>query len=208
MVMLKIICTAILFSCSVVAFAHDGKKHNQHKDSLHHAADSTMMHRDGTTAHFEPQPALTSFPTLHPLVVHIPIMMLIIAALVQLFSLFVFKRELTWTAWLMLLVGFVGAYASSTWFHAHTGALPPATQHLLEEHEQYADLTVWVSGAAVVLQSVNLFFLKRRMWANLLVTLLLVASAVFVALAGHHGAELVHKHGVGAKGYLLEQHHH
>ena len=167
-----------------------------------------MMHKDSSATHYEQQPALASFPTLHPLVVHVPIMMLIIAALVQLFSLFVFKRELTWTAWIMLIVGFIGSYASSTWFHAHAGALPPDTQHLLEEHERYADFTIWLSGAALVFQSFNLFFLKRKLWANLLTALLIVASAVFVALAGHHGAELVHKHGVGAKGYLLEQHHH
>ena len=46
------------------------------------------------------------------------------------------------------------------------------------------------------------------MWVSLVTAGLITASGVFVALAGHHGAELVHKHGVGAKGYMLEQHHH
>ena len=200
-----IICSFILL-IGLTASAHDGKKH---KDSTHQkAADSSVMQTDSTVAHFEQQPSLQFFPTLHPLVVHIPIMLLILAAIVQWMSFIIFKRELTWTAWMMMLIGFIGAYASSTWFHPHTAALPPDVQHLLEEHEDYASYTQWFAGAALLLQSVNLFWLKRITGLNIIVAVLITASAVCVALAGHHGAELVHKHGVGAKGYMLEQHHH
>ena len=195
----------LLLFITTSALAHDSSKHKKKADTTAHAhvqADSASAIISANT------PPLNEFPTLHPLVVHIPIMLLMLAAVVQLVSLFLFKRELSWTAWAMLLIGFVGAYASSNWFHAHASNLPPATQALLEEHELYADYTIWLSGAALVVHSINLFFLKRKLWLSIIAAGLITASAVVVAIAGHHGAELVHKHGVGAKGIMLEQHHH
>lgn len=199
-----------LAAFSVAAWAHDSTQHKKRppapvatSDSAHHHVDA-----DSTAAVMETMAPLKEFPTLHPLVVHIPIVFLLMAAVMQGVSLLFFKRELSWTAWVILLVGFAGAYASSTWFHAHTTGLSPEAQQILEEHEAYANYTIWLSGSALVLQSVNLFFLRRKAWLNAAVAALTVAAAVVVALAGHHGAELVHKQGIGAKGYKLEQHHH
>ena len=199
-----------LLVASVIAFGHDSAKHKKKADtsrtvagdSAHHAhSDSAMVVMSNTAP-------LKEFPTLHPLIVHIPIVFLLMSAVMQVVSLFLFKKELAWTAWSILLIGFLGAYASSTWFHAHTTELSPETQHILEEHEAYAAYTQWMAGVALLIQSINLFFLKRKMWLNSIVAILVIAAAVFVALAGHHGAELVHKHGIDAKGYRLEQHHH
>ncbi|OJV17292.1 MAG: hypothetical protein BGO21_25710 [Dyadobacter sp. 50-39] len=210
--------TCMLLLTGATLFAHNGKKHGKAKiDSVqvvspasqhqHGGHDSTAMQAamspDGDHEH-----GLGEFPTLHPLVVHFPIVLLIIAALLQWVGLFVYKKEITIVAWVLLLLGFVGAYASSTWFHAHTSELAPAIQAVLEEHEKYASYTQWLSGIALLVQSVNLFFLKRNVWVNASVAIVMSAAAFFVAYTGHHGAELVHKHGVGAKGYLLEQHHH
>jgi uncharacterized membrane protein len=206
---LKLSFLFILLNVVFVSDAHDTAKHSKKAatevitamDSVHHAHDSTIVNMQT----MEP---LQYFPTLHPLVVHIPIIFLMMAAVMTVVSLFLFKRELTWTSYVILIIGFVGAYASSTWFHAHTTALPPVTQQLLIQHENFADYTLWSSGIALLLQSVNLFFLKRKFIINIFVALLLITSAVFVAITGHHGAELVHKHGVGAKGHMLEQDHH
>ena len=198
----------LLLLAGTVSLAHDSAKHKRKVDTAHHAAMDSVQHaHDNTIVKMQTMKPLREFPTLHPLVVHIPIIFLMIAAAMSTVSLFLFKRELTWTAYVVLLIGFVGAYASSNWFHAHTISLPPVTQQLLEEHENYADYTIWASGIAMLLQSVNLFLLKRKFMVNVIVTVLLITSAVFVAIAGHHGAELVHKHGVGAKGNMLEKHH-
>ncbi|KAA6439665.1 hypothetical protein FEM33_11185 [Dyadobacter flavalbus] len=210
--------TCMLLLTGSSLFAHNGKKHGKAKmDSAqavapasqhqHGGHDSTAMQAamspDGNHQH-----GLSEFPTLHPLVVHFPIVLLIIAALLQWVGLLVYKKEITIVAWALLLLGFIGAYASSTWFHAHTSQLAPAIQAVLEEHEKYASYTQWLSGIALLVQSVNLFFLKRNVWVNASMAIVMSAAAFFVAYTGHHGAELVHKHGVGAKGYLLEQHHH
>jgi hypothetical protein len=199
----------LLLLAGTVSLAHDTAKHKKKVDKAHHAAMDSVEHaHDSTIVKMQTMEPLREFPTLHPLVVHIPIIFLMMSAAMSIVSLFLFKRELTWTAYVVLLIGFVGAYASSNWFHAHTTSLPPVTQQLLEEHESYADYTIWASGIALLVQSVNLFFLKQKFLVNVIVTVLLITSAVFVAIAGHHGAELVHKHGVGAKGHMLEQHHH
>ena len=199
----------LLLLMGTASLAHDTAKHKKKVDTAHHTGMDSVQHaHDSTIVDIQSMQPLQEFPTLHPLVVHIPIIFLMMAAIMSLVSLFLFKRELTWTAYVVLVIGFVGAYASSNWFHAHTTSLPPITQQLLEEHEKYADYTIWASGIALLLQSVNLFLLKRKFLVNLIVTVLLIASSVFVAIAGHHGAELVHKHGVGAKGHMLEQHHH
>ncbi|MGX5856050.1 DUF2231 domain-containing protein [Dyadobacter jiangsuensis] len=209
--------TMLLIMITTMLFAHNGRKHNKQTttDSIqteasHHAhehsvKDSLQMHANMDSAH---EHGLAEFPTLHPLVVHFPIVLLILAALLQWVGLIVYKKEITSVAWALLLLGFVGAYASSTWFHAHTGELSPTIQKILEEHEKYASYTQWMAGLALMIQSVNLFFLKRNVWVNLSMALVMTAAAVVVAYTGHHGAELVHKHGIGAKGYLLEQHHH
>lgn len=203
-----LLCILLLW-VSTASLAHDTAKHKKQVDTAHHAVMDDVQHaHDSTIVNMQSMAPLLEFPTLHPLVVHIPIIFLMIAAAMSIVSLFLFKRELTWTTYVVLLIGFVGAYASSYWYHAHTTSLPPVTQQLLEEHEKYADYTIWTSGIAFLLQSVNLFFLKRKFMVNVIVTVLLIVSAVFVAIAGHHGAELVHKHGVGAKGHMLEQHHH
>lgn len=210
--------TCMLLLTGSLLFAHNGKKHGKAKIDSSQAVAPASQHQHGghdSTAmqvamspDGDHQHGLSEFPTLHPLVVHFPIVLLIIAALLQWVGLLVYKKEITIVAWALLLLGFIGAYASSTWFHAHTSQLAPAIQAVLEEHEKYASYTQWLSGIALLVQSVNLFFLKRNVWITASMAILMTAAAFFVAYTGHHGAELVHKHGVGAKGYLLEQHHH
>ncbi|MDQ6480573.1 DUF2231 domain-containing protein [Dyadobacter sp. LHD-138] len=209
-------CMLLLIGASL--FAHNGKDHGKHKPDFIQAVSSPSRHKHGIHDSTAMQAAMSTdgahqhglneFPTLHPLVVHFPIVLLIMAALLQWVGLFVYKKEITIIAWVVLLFGFIGAYASSTWFHPHTSELAAAVQAVLEEHEKYASYTQWLSGIALLIQSVNLFFLKRNVWVNISVAIAMSAAAFFVAYTGHHGAELVHKYGVGAKGYLLEQHHH
>lgn len=140
---------------------------------------------------------LDAFNTLHPLVVHFPIVLLLIAAVSQLFSLFVFKKELSWVTLFLLIGGFAGAYAASNFVHPHTATLSPFTQQVLEEHEEYAYLTVWIAGIALLLKGLSHFLLKRNIIGEVVVTLLLFGSAFTVANAGHYGAQLTHVETVG-----------
>ena len=147
------------------------------------------------------------FPTLHPLIVHFPIMLIIMAAVFQIVSLSVFRREMGWTVVVLALLGSLGAYLSSNVFHPHTTGLTENAQRLLVEHELYAAYSLWLAAAGFVIKVVSQFFLDRRWWSETLATIVLLGAAVAVALAGHHGAELVHKEGVGPRGSFLEMDH-
>ncbi len=156
----------------------------------------------------EPAAPITEFPTLHPLVVHFPIMLIILAAAFQIVSLFVFRREMGWSVVFLALLGTIGAYLSSNVFHPHTTGLTENAQRLLVEHELFAAYTFWLGAAGLVLKIVSQFILARRWWSETAVTIVLLGAAVAVAIAGHHGAELVHKEGVGPRGNFLETHDH
>lgn len=151
---------------------------------------------------------LAEFPTLHPLVVHFPIVLLIIAAVFQILSLFIFRREFSWAVVFLVFFGVIGAYFASSVFHPHTTELSENAQRLLVEHERYAELTFWLAVGGLLAKLVSNFVFKRPWWGETVVTLALIGSSIAVALAGHHGAELVHKEGVGPKGMFLEMHDH
>ncbi|WP_114780607.1 DUF2231 domain-containing protein [Botryobacter ruber] len=148
-----------------------------------------------------------SFPTLHPLVVHFPLVLLLLAAVAQLASFFVFGRELSWVTMVLLAGGFVGAVVAIYFVHPHTQQLPYRTQQVLEIHEKFASYTLWISGIAVVGKAVSHFFFNRKRVAEVVIALFVVAAATFVSLAGHYGSQLAYIEGVGAQGRYLEQHH-
>lgn len=155
-----------------------------------------------------PRASHSEFPTLHPLIVHFPIMLIILAAVLQLISLGVFRNEIGWLILALTFVGAITAWLSSNTFHPHTVGLNESAQQLLLEHEQYASLTFWFAVAGLAVKALSNFVLKRAWWSESVATLLLAGAAVAVAMAGHHGAELVHKEGVGPRGDFLEAHDH
>ncbi|HHG84722.1 MAG TPA: hypothetical protein ENJ82_08225, partial [Bacteroidetes bacterium] len=121
--------TSILLSVffvmtSFFAFGHGGNGHKKKKteESVTHShemgANTTHGHETKLLkADFD------DFPTLHPLVVHFPIVLLLLAALAQLGSLLIFKHELSWVTMLLLLFGFTGAWLAGSIVHPHTSGL-------------------------------------------------------------------------------------
>lgn len=190
-----------------MAFAHEVHNTNA-ANSTEGKAPQSETRSSGEPVSASPAEPITEFPTLHPLVVHFPIMLIILAAAFQIVSLFVFRREMGWSVVFLALLGAIGAYLSSNVFHPHTTGLTENAQRLLVEHELFAAYTFWLAAAGLVLKIVSQFLLDRRWWSEAVVTVVLVGAAVAVAIAGHHGAELVHKEGVGPRGNFLEMHDH
>ncbi len=152
------------------------------------------------------QPVLDALPTWHPLVVHLPVMLIPLALGFGVIALF--RKEMTWkvVTGLCLLGGVVGAALSSYTFHPHTASLPAEVAAILEEHESYADWTLWLGVAALLSSAVWYFLPDWRRVAGIATLVLLLGATAAVTLAGHHGAMLTYQGGVGARGAFLEVH--
>lgn len=152
---------------------------------------------------------LSDFPKIHPMIVHIPIMCLMMALLMQLASFLVYREALSWVTVVLVVVGFAGAYLSGGIFHGgdpNLALLDPVTRATFERHEQFADYTVWISGIAAVLKLLSHFVFKRKAWTEVLVLLALAACSYTVSVTGDMGARLVHIDGIGVQGRGLPLH--
>ncbi|SDM55186.1 Uncharacterized membrane protein [Catalinimonas alkaloidigena] len=191
------------------AKAHEGEQH----DTAHVASTTGLAPTaDPEAAHLQPAPTantpttaeLSDFPTLHPLVVHFPIVLLLIAALTQLAQFVVFRRELSWVTLVLLALGFATAYISASFTHPHTHGLSEHARAVLQEHDQYASFTLWLSGIAVLLKAGTFWLPRYKVWGEAVVALVLIGAAYSVSMAGHHGSQLAYLEGVGPQGRFLE----
>ena len=153
-----------------------------------------------------PTAAFEAFPTLHPLVVHFPIVLLLTAAFLYPGGLLLRNSQLKYAGILLAAAGLAGAILATYWVHPHTTGLTPAAQATLEQHDRFAYLTIYTAAAAVFTQLAGHF--SRRRLIEFVGAIVMLAASVFVSVAGHYGAELTHVHGVGPRGEFLEEHAH
>lgn len=199
---------------TIVALAHDdhNKKSPSPTPQIANAASGALAVSSETTsehdhANMPDQMHMAEyFPNYHPLVVHFPIVLLIVAALFQVLAFFVYKNEFSFASLLLLFLGTITVWLASNTFHAHAANLPEPLKTLFDEHELMADYTWWLALAALIVKAGSHFYLKRKWWSESLVLALLVGASITVSIAGHHGAQLVHMGGVGPKGQFLESH--
>lgn len=205
----------MMIAYAQASFAHDPKEHDQDKQhetaqgSTAQASDTMEMEALHDQEQKEEHSAIVQasygdFPTLHPLIVHFPIVLLLLAFATQLGALFFWKKELSLITALLLLGGLLSAYLASTVFHPHTGELSEAAQQVLDLHDRYADYTLWASGLGFLTKIASHFLLKRTLWMEIIVAAILAVATWSVSSAGHYGATLVHLHGVGPQGNHLE----
>ncbi len=211
----------ILTLFSFNAYAHGKEEHK--KDKKEQTASDSLDHHQATTADLGQNPMsenhqsgtvfpgsqlvhpkISDFPSLHPLIVHFPIVLLILAFLLQVAALFWWKKELSLISGILLLLGFITAYLASGSLHPHTEGLNDTASSILSLHDQYAEYTLWLSGIALLLKILSHFLLQQKIWMEVLVAALLAATAYSVSQAGHYGAALVHLQGVGPQGKQLE----
>lgn len=217
---ISLIALAILFIFSNNLFAHGEEDHDKkNQDSTTVVQNSTVaIESTDSHEHYEMDKrlmiqeseivdaAMSDFSNLHPLVVHFPIVLLLLAFLAQVISFFLWKKQLNWATFLLLIGGFLGAYIASTYVHPHTTGLSEAAKLVLEKHDLFADYTIWLSGLGLLLKGISLFILKDKVWFEIVIALLLAGAAYSVSQAGHYGATLAHIHGVGIQGKFIESH--
>jgi uncharacterized membrane protein len=204
----------LMFATVTLSHAHGGKKHK--KDSLPQdssnvkvdSAEHDHQHSNETDDKNEPVNAdLDDFPSLHPLIVHFAIVLIVIATFLQIINVWLMKREFAWVITGCIVIGFNTALVASTKLHPHTAGLSEHAKLVLQQHDLYADWTLYLAGLAGTLQIINLFVFKQKRWAVAVVSIAMIAATYCVIHAGHYGAQLVHIEGVGPQGKFLEQHH-
>lgn len=149
------------------------------------------------------EPGISYFPNYHPLVVHFPLVLLIVAAAMQVGLMFFQGKLYNYTIVALTVVGFVAGMLATTVFHAHPAHdVNAKAMEIFKEHKEFAYITIWLSGIAAVFKLLGLFV--KRKWVEIIALLFLLGSAVTVSIAGHHGAELVFKQGIGPEDKKLE----
>lgn len=156
-------------------------------------------------------PSWPGWDAFHPLVVHFPIALLMVAPLFVLLAILSPKRAgpLSFSALVLLVLGTVAAFVAVETGEAtaemalRTAAITP----VLNRHAQLGELTRNVFTALSTLYAFVLvvpFVSKKaarpafRTVANVVMLLLLAAGSLLVANTGHFGGRLVHELGVRA----------
>lgn len=203
----------LMLSAFVQVNAHEGHKKKKQDstatqsehikgDTVHHYDDAMASNQSKITAD------LDDFPTLHPLIVHFAIVLIILAAAIQLLNLILIKKEIAWIIAVILLIGVLAAWMAGRNFHPHTHGINDHAKMVLEQHDMWAAWTINTGIIALILQVVNLFVFKTKRWAMVIIMLILAVSGYSVSRAGHYGAQLVHIEGIGPQGKYLEMEHH
>ena len=130
----------------------------------------------------------TFFGRLHPLIVHFPIALLIIASFLELLSLKKKNLEMRSAINVLLMVGAVSAIAAAIF------------GLFLKEQNDYSGNALFIhqwSGIATAVLSAATLWLHRKVTAQNLIQIntyrtLLIVTVVSVSVAGHYGASLTH----------------
>lgn len=137
----------------------------------------------------------------HPLSVHLPIGLLIMATIFKLISLI--AKRLVWEEGgsILLYIGTVGA-----WVSVYTGTLADATvtrslcdPTVLEAHENAAYTMAWIFTIAAIADIINWLklFPIKKLFLKISIALLLLTGSSFLLYVGHLGASLVYQQGAG-----------
>lgn len=150
--------------------------------------------------------SLVGLPNLHPLVVHFPVVLLLLAPFFALIALASGNAWMKWTTAGLSLAGLLGAYLAAHTFHPMAAGLSDQASALLETHDRWA---FWSQVSSAVLVLVATFSGLAKKWRKFFAAATLCLAlcvAVFISLTGHAGGQLVHREGVGPQGRFLMQH--
>lgn len=146
----------------------------------------------------------SEFPTLHPMIVHVPVTLIPLAFVLALIGLFVAQRTFLWLALAFAVIGLAGGVIAAFPTHPHTHGLSQAAESTLTKHDFFAYTTLWLTSLAVLAAAICVWNPAR--WSRIGLALVLLLASLSVALTGHYGGTLAYVHGIGSQGRFLSSH--
>jgi len=147
-------------------------------------------------------------PNIHPILVHFPIAIILLAVLIDLLNFFV--PDKWWDDLKSTILYSIGAVSGIAAYYTGTLAadsvfLPSGAQSVLNEHADWALWTVWFFGIYAVLR-ILLHWYQNMNQKVIRIGLFVIAlpGVFFLYETGDHGAEMVFGYGAGT-GQLMEQ---
>lgn len=198
----------VILAATGLACAHMGEDHDKRASApMQDSSVSDMGGLDHSVHSTSPVTAekvvVTGFPSLHPLAVHFPIVLLPTGFVLLALGIGFRSLGIKWAGWGTAVAGTAGAWISSSLLHAYAIGLSSATRAVFESHELWAARTVWIATAGVIVGLLRLVWKKGGVWLDCVGLGLFLAASVAVAITGHKGASLTHIHGVGPVGHHL-----
>ena len=141
---------------------------------------------------------LDEFPTLHPMVVHLPVVLLPFAFLLLVIEFFSRSKSPQLPSIIATFGGTAGALMASYWLHPHVESISRDALEVLEAHDLFAYITTGLASGASMCQLLRYIRWNspdRRWWTGSAL-ILLFFSSLSVAATGHLGATLSHVHQV------------
>ena len=141
---------------------------------------------------------LDEFPTLHPMVVHLPVVLLPFAFLLLVIEIFSRSKSPQLPSMIATFGGTAGALMASYWLHPHVESISKDALEVLEAHDLFAYITTGFATGASMCLLLRYFRWNspdRRWWTGSAL-ILLFFSSLSVAATGHLGATLSHVHQV------------
>lgn len=140
----------------------------------------------------------------HPKVVHFPIAFLLLYALLEITGITFNKEFIQKCAHLLLAVGIVTALAAVlTGNQAETAANEiqktgiSIPQNAIEEHEEYATITLWFFTGILVLRTYLVIKKSFKGIIRYVFIPLVLLGSYFIYQTADHGGKLVYQYGVG-----------
>lgn len=140
---------------------------------------------------------------LHPAIVHFPIVLILLGAVVAVCAVFWRRQHVPLLAGVLLTLGAVGAWVSVETGESDGGLIEngsPQADSLLDAHENWAKRTLTTAAAAAVAAVISLALFRFPRTARVAAVIAAIAATTAsyaVYETGHRGGALVYKHGAG-----------
>ena len=138
---------------------------------------------------------------LHPMIVHFPIALLIVGFLSDLIGVFLKKDFFSKAGFYLLILGTAGVIAAYFSGNIAGDGVSEAgvLKQALENHEEAAELSLWLMVIASVVRIGIVLFKKYSGIFKWVAILLFLAGILSIARTGYYGGELVFKHAAGVQ---------